>query len=420
MRRCLAALALMVVALLQHGCGTAQAPMGKGDPHEGITGGDVPTTSRALAYVTSLYTGPPDSAENEQQEWADEFAGKSMTATDLRFGPDGEYDGDLVAVVVGAGFQPDVSACDALDFETSGCAGIADGGLVMWEVEAPEEDPGVVYVTVPKGRNTVLVSYSGPRITGDPREMELPIPVEALVSLATDPRVDVTTTAEAVEQGRGTGLVPGLAGGSGVSLRARAQTGAQVRGTSEDSAPASEDAAAPDRHRVAGCAEHGKVLGSPALAEGLLERELGRRQLVLQLGDAHLERGHLVLEVEDPFDPLEAYAGGGELGDFAQHLDVAPGVPAAAASGAPGAHEAHAVVGPQRLRVEPGELGGHRDDVDRYVGPGRLDARHPTTGCPRTTGASGGALRRTPRGCAHRAPSSKSLARRSLSVIASR
>ena len=46
----------------------------------------------------------------------------------------------------------------------------------------------------------------------------------------------------------------------------------------------------------------------------------------------------------------------------------------AAAAGAAGADQPEPVVGAQGLRVQPGELGGDADDVDRDVGPGRRSA----------------------------------------------
>lgn len=71
-------------------------------------------------------------------------------------------------------------------------------GVLLWE---DEEDPGVFYVIAEKGESAALLFYAGPRITGDPRELDLPIPVETLFDIATDPRVDVTTSQEALEAG---------------------------------------------------------------------------------------------------------------------------------------------------------------------------------------------------------------------------
>jgi hypothetical protein len=46
----------------------------------------------------------------------------------------------------------------------------------------------------------VLVT-SGGRVTGDPRDLDLPVGVDDLVAVAEDPRVDVTTSQEATDAG---------------------------------------------------------------------------------------------------------------------------------------------------------------------------------------------------------------------------
>ena len=97
----------------------------------------------------------------------------------------------------------------------------------------------------------------------------------------------------------------------------------------------------------------------------------------------------------------------GQLGDLAQQLDVAPGVAAAAAAGAARADQAEPVVGAQRLRVQPGQLGGHADDVDRDLG---TRARRAARRCH--AGARAGSRRAPGR--------SNRLARRSVPAVASR
>jgi hypothetical protein len=51
----------------------------------------------------------------------------------------------------------------------------------------------------------VFVYQAGPDVTGDPRELDLPISVDDMVALAEDPRVDVTTSAGAVAAGEDLG-----------------------------------------------------------------------------------------------------------------------------------------------------------------------------------------------------------------------
>ena len=164
-------------------------------------GGQERTTAQALAYVAAEYAGTPDSAVRESDA-AEEFTPKGV-GTELRYGSNGESDGDMLVVAVGHGLAPELSDCDdeVTDY-LSGCMETEQGTL-MWEDEEPEEDPGVVYVIVDKGDSSALLFYGGPDINGDPRELDLPISVETLFDIANDPRVDVTTSAEAVEAGAG-------------------------------------------------------------------------------------------------------------------------------------------------------------------------------------------------------------------------
>jgi len=158
-----------------------------------------PTTARALAYVAAEHAGTPASAVREDDA-AEEFTSGGV-GTELRYGSDGEYDGDMLVVAAGKGLDAAPIDCDAEETRSlAGCVA-TDQGTLMWEDEAPEEDPGVVYVVVDKGETAALVFYAGPPITGDPRELDLPISTEVLFAIANDPRVDVTTSAEAVEAG---------------------------------------------------------------------------------------------------------------------------------------------------------------------------------------------------------------------------
>src|SRR3954451_20611442 len=74
------------------------------------------------------------------------------------------------------------------------------------------------------------------------------------------------------------------------------------------------------------------------------ESVLRRRQLVLELPQPELQRGDVVLQLEDPPHPLEADPGRGELSDLAQQLDVAPRVPATAAPGPARGDQAQPVI----------------------------------------------------------------------------
>lgn len=179
--------------MLLAGCGEAG-----GSARAPATGGDEPTTPASLAYVAAQYVGEPDSAD----------AGSSLGGAfrraplevELRFGSTGEDDGDAVQVAVGRGFDERLRSCARLRGRASGCEDLPDG-FWYWEEEVPEEDPGGVFVLQRKGPVAAVVAYYGPAIKGDPREQELPVEVETLLDLAADPRVDLTTTREAVEAG---------------------------------------------------------------------------------------------------------------------------------------------------------------------------------------------------------------------------
>ena len=103
-------------------------------------------------------------------------------------------------------------------------------------------------------------------------------------------------------------------------------------------------------------------------AGGAPDDEGAAGALGLQLRDACRRKpGHLVLEVEHPADALEVHALGGQPLHLAQQRDVARGVAPAAAGCASRHDQPQPVVRPQRLRVQAGELGRDRDDVDRQV-----------------------------------------------------
>ena len=186
-----------VLTLGLSGCGDSTAtPLTDAAP-----GGQERTTARALAFVAAEHAGTPASAVRES-DGAEEFKSKGV-GTELRYDSDGEYDGDMLVVAVGHSLAPELSDCDdrATDY-LAGCVETEQGTL-MWEDQEPEEDPGVVYVIVDKVDSSALLFYTGPEIAGDPRDSDLPISVETLFDIAGDPRVDVTTSAEAVDAGAG-------------------------------------------------------------------------------------------------------------------------------------------------------------------------------------------------------------------------
>ena len=117
-----------------------------------------------------------------------------------------------------------------------------------------------------------------------------------------------------------------------------------------------------DRHEVAAVARGARR------DRGSRSRR-ARASARVELGDPVADLLELGLELEDLADPDQADALVGELLDALEQRDVAVGVAPAAALGAARLDEALALVDAQRLRVHAGELGRHRDDVERaFVG----------------------------------------------------
>lgn len=186
LRRLLAAL-LLLVALT--GCGE-QSSSGAG------TAGDVPVTPRALAWLAAEQLGTPTSAE-ASSELRD--LGDGTVATSVRFGS--PRTGHSLVVGVSPEAPSGSLDCSSGDSFFDDCQEVADGVTLAWQEEEPEEDPGVIYLFADRGDATVTLYQASTPVTGDPRELDLPVAVDAMVELAQDPRVDLTTTQEAVEAG---------------------------------------------------------------------------------------------------------------------------------------------------------------------------------------------------------------------------
>jgi hypothetical protein len=185
--------AVLVLSVLTIGAGC-----GSNGAEEPPQGGDLPVTAQALAAVAAEHAGKPDSTRADD-DLTEEFTGHAVGA-ELRYGSDGEYDGDSLALAVGHGLSPKERDCAGFGDRVSGCVAV-DGGVLAWEKQVPEEDPGVVYLVVPKGNAVVLLYYAGPDITGDPRKLDMPISVDDLRAIAADPRVDITTSQAALDAG---------------------------------------------------------------------------------------------------------------------------------------------------------------------------------------------------------------------------
>ena len=183
-----------VITLVSCAAMSSAAGCSSDDPPSG--GRDEPITARALAVVMDDHTGTPSEAGEETDM---EETGPHLVAA-ARMSHRGDGPGSL-SMGVGRDLDLPADCADVLEmFGLATCAAV-DSGLLYWEVESPGEDPGVVYLQVAKGRTDVLFFYSGPSITGDPRDVDMPVSVTDMQSIAADPRVDVTTSEETVEAG---------------------------------------------------------------------------------------------------------------------------------------------------------------------------------------------------------------------------
>lgn len=156
-----------------------------------------PVTAAAVAAVALEYLPADTSARTSG--WGQEDLPEGTVSADLRYHADSGYDGDLVRVAVVPGRVPLHCA------QGAACAriGARNGSRLRlaWQLDSPEEDPGLVMVVGTRHRGRVLVTYSGPVISRDPRKLDLDIPVDCLADVAADPRIDLRTDRETLAAG---------------------------------------------------------------------------------------------------------------------------------------------------------------------------------------------------------------------------
>lgn len=182
------------LCLLGAGCGDDTGLDPGADPGAGQA---VAITQRAIAAV-ALDHAPADTT-SRGATYTDDTDPPGLMGADLRYGGDGESDGDLLRVTVGPRTTGDLCAGYAEGCERGKVAG---GTLyLVWEQEVPEEDPGFVVVVFQHGDEEVRAMTAGEVLTGDPRELDLTIPVVTLEEIAQDPRLTLLTSPEVVAAG---------------------------------------------------------------------------------------------------------------------------------------------------------------------------------------------------------------------------
>ncbi|RYP88950.1 hypothetical protein EKO23_00480 [Nocardioides guangzhouensis] len=235
-----------------------------------------PATPKALASVALDHVdGTPASVTRTHPET---FRLPGAVAVDIRFRAGEGEDGDLLRVAAVPGTNQVLEHCgDFYEFDTWQ----ADGGEVIlaWQLEAPEEDPGILLVVQQRADEYTLAYQSGDPITADPRTLDLDTSVHEMVAVVTDPRLGLRTT-ESV-------------------LREAGELPAQVPGEDESGAEANSQQITP--RAIAGVVESATV-GEVASREAEGHSGYGERVIGAQ---TELETGTAVtlLVVEQP-DPL--------------------------------------------------------------------------------------------------------------------
>lgn len=159
-------------------------------------GGDEPTTPRSLAYVVSEHVDLEPTKAGV--DWAADNYRRLFPHPKRAVAASTNFAGEGNIVVVGTSPEREKEGPSC---EDGFCADLGDGITLTWDEVAPEADPGLVVVIAELDTHTVVLRYSGPEITGDPRDLDLPISVDTLVDLVTDPRVAPTTSRKAIDSG---------------------------------------------------------------------------------------------------------------------------------------------------------------------------------------------------------------------------
>lgn len=205
-RRLPAASAAALLSLTLGACSTGAVPASapaSSTPSAGPTATrDVPITSRGVASIVLDHL-PADYA-GASAAWVPEHPPEKYVGGELRYDPAEASDGDLIRVSLWKTDKP--QTCSTPNEDRSGCVELqaADGNQVFlaWEVEAPEEDPGLFSVWVNHPGETVYALSAGPVLKGDPRKQPLRFSPEALRSVVIDERLRLLTTQDVIDAGQ--------------------------------------------------------------------------------------------------------------------------------------------------------------------------------------------------------------------------
>lgn len=153
--------------------GTAHVPAG-------------PVTPDAIETIARDHLDDPSSSGAGELDGSDPHG---SVAARLR------YDDEHVDVVVGPPHRPNETAAHLCDEGYVECADLdtdVDGGTLtlLWQEQVPEEDPGIIVLVLEREGECSLVRWGGDVVvSGDPRDLDLAVPVDDAVDLLEDERL---------------------------------------------------------------------------------------------------------------------------------------------------------------------------------------------------------------------------------------
>jgi hypothetical protein len=193
--RGVAALTLVPLLSFAAACGSDESAP---SPH-GLSPGEprVPITERAIAAI--MLDHLPGDTTDRAGQYITTTSPHGQIGAELRYNGGPGEDGDLVRATVTPG-DPGVDClprwCAELETDVVGAV-----MQLRWDIGVPEEEPGAVGVMLQRAGEYTYVRQSGPMISGDPRELDLPVSIEEMVAVAEDAWLRLDTSTEAVRAG---------------------------------------------------------------------------------------------------------------------------------------------------------------------------------------------------------------------------
>lgn len=164
------------------------------------TGPEVTLTPRIAAAITL------DVLDDRAAESSGTTGEGDAVEASMRFRGTKGYEGDLLTVEVRPSEEGEAAENPCTE-EFDGCVQLSKEQStrlwLIWQLEEPEEDPGMVSLLRVRGGETSRIALYGPVVTDDPRTALAGdrFAVPSLLTVLEDPRLDLVTTEDAIELG---------------------------------------------------------------------------------------------------------------------------------------------------------------------------------------------------------------------------